>query len=99
MAWQKTSSILNARINHHGLGGMVAAGQMCIEAERLMPGLFTAVSYKNSILHLELPKSNLKQMKMQEGRLIDELNQFAAARQLPLIARIRLTFSTPTDTM
>jgi hypothetical protein len=94
MTWKKTSSILNSRINHHGLGGMVSAGQVCMEAERLLPGLFRAVSFSNGILHLELSKSNLKALKMQEGRLLDELSRFATERQLPAITRLRLTYLT-----
>ena len=92
MTWKKTSSILNTRINHHGLGGMVVAGQVCMEAERLMPGLFKAISFSNGILHLEITKANLKKLKLKEGLLIADLNRFADERKLPQVARVRLTY-------
>jgi hypothetical protein len=93
MTWKKTSSILNARINHHGLGSMVAAGQICMEAERLMPDLFQAISFRSGILHLRLKKANLLAVKMGEGPLIENINRFSKDHNLPPIVRLRLTFT------
>ena len=57
-----------------------------------MPGLFRAISLKNDVLHIEIAKPNLLEFKLSEGKLLQELQEFAEARQLPIPARYRLTF-------
>jgi len=84
---------MKRRLNHHGLTDMVEAGIILQEAERLLPGLFRAVSVKNQVLHLETSKANILELKMQEGKLLHDLNTFAALKKLPPLLRIRLTFS------
>lgn len=85
-------------MNQHGLGGMIDAGQICRQAEIILPDLFRAVSVRKTlsnthILHLELPKRNLISLKMREGLLLKELNLYADSQKLPRISRLRLTFS------
>lgn len=93
MALQKTDHILRHRLNQHGLGGLVTAGSICRQAELLFPGQFHAVSLRANVLHIELAEESILLFKQIEGKLLTELNMFAASRHLPEITRIRLTFS------
>lgn len=94
---QKTSQILNRRLQQHGIKDMIDAAGVCSEAEKILPGLFTAISVRQSrtgevTLHLQLKKENLIALKMQQGTLLTRLNAFAKTRRHPDITRIRLTF-------
>ena len=93
MAWKKTDALLMRRLTQYGLTEMVEAGLLCQKAEELLPNLFRAVSVKNNILHLEIPRSQVLHLKMREGWLMDELNTFSLQKGLPLISHIRLTFT------
>jgi hypothetical protein len=92
MAWHTTELILKHRMRQHGLSGIVEAGSLCMHAEALYPEMFRAVSVRNSVLHLRLSKAKTLPFKMIEGLLMEQLNAFAAAKRLPLIRTIRLTF-------
>ena len=92
MTWNKSDLLLKRRLAHHGIGEMVEAGILCQEAERLLPDLFRAVSVKDQVLHLEIRKENILALKMQEGRLLQDLNTYANLKKLPNLSRIRLTF-------
>lgn len=92
MAWKKTDSLLKKRLNQHGLLNVVEAGLVCKKAEELMPNTFTAVSVRNTTLHLEISKEQLMNFKLQEGKILKDLNAFVKLRNLPEITRIRLTF-------
>ena len=93
MAWQRTENILHRRLNQHGLTGQVQAGQICLQAEHLYPGLFRAVSVRQACLHLELERGQAILFKMIEGKLLQELAEFAKHKNLPEIERVRLTFT------
>ena len=93
MPWHTTKTVLKRTINQHGLKPMVEAGQICLEAERLYPSLFRAISTRNQYLHLELKKADCPKFKLIEGKLLEDLNGFAVANNLPQITRIRLTYS------
>lgn len=85
---------MQKRMNQHGLGAILVAGQVCMQAEKLYPGLFKAVSLKNGCLHLEILKKDQLKLTMIQGKLINDLQTYAKAHNLPEINRIRLTFST-----
>jgi hypothetical protein len=93
MTWKKSTDIATRQFNRHGLGKAVAAGLVCQEAERLYPSLFRALSIKNQVLHLEVSKANQLDLKLIEGKLLQELAAFAKAKNIPIPQRIRLTFS------
>jgi hypothetical protein len=93
MTWKKSDSLIARQLNHHGLADAVAASAVCREAERLYPGLFKAISLKNGILHLETDYAQQLEIKLIEGKLLDDLNRFADIKNLPPTSRIRLTFS------
>jgi hypothetical protein len=91
MTWNKTDFVLRKRMHEHGLNDLVSAGQLCRHAESLLPNIFTAVSVKNQVMHLEVPRTHLLAFKMQEGRILDELNQHATLQKVAPISRFRLT--------
>jgi hypothetical protein len=97
MSWKKSDSIVSKRFTQRGLGGAIMAGLVCQEANRLYPNLFKAVSLKNGVLHLEISKSEQLNLKLIEGKLLAELNEYAKARNLPVPTRIRLTFLAQSD--
>ena len=93
MTWKKTDLILKRRMNQHGLGTMVTAGQFCRQAELIMPDLFEAISFRGGILHLKVHPAKQMAFKMVEGSLFSEINAFAADHQMPAVTKIRLTVS------
>jgi len=93
MPWHSSNNLLKKRFLQHGIAQTMDATSLCQQAESLYPGLFRAVSVRKSVLHVELNRSQAIPFKLVEGKLIEELNRFATTRQLPEIARVRLTFS------
>lgn len=78
-------------MNQHGLGGLMAAGALCRQAELLYPGEFRMVSMRGNVLHVEVPEVKLLAFKQIQGKLQQELNAFAAPRRLPAVLRFKLT--------
>ena len=93
MTWLKTDLLLKRRLKHHGLDELVEAGLLCRKAEELLPGLFTAISVRNNCLHLATERKNIMTIKLAQGKLIEQLNQFAEQQKLGKITKIRLTSS------
>lgn len=92
MAWKRSDDLSLIRLRQRKLDGSLQAGLVCREAERLYPGIFRAVSVSRGVLHLEIKKKNQLSLKMVEGKLLQELQQFAQEKYLPVPTRIRLTF-------
>ena len=92
MSWKKTDLVLKKSFNQKGMGDMVTAGQLCRQAELLLPDTFRAVSFRNHILHIELSRAKTMAFKLVEGKLMNELNQYAETHKLPEVKRFRLTF-------
>lgn len=90
---------LESHGRRRGVGGAVAAGLVCHEAEKRYPDLFRAVSLKSGILHLEIFKKNLLQFKLIEGSLLRELQDFSTKRELPVPSRYRLTEPRDSDNL
>lgn len=99
MPWKKTDIVLRRRANQTGMGGMLTAGLLCRQAELLHPGLFRAVSVRKGCLHLEAEAAKTVAVKLVEGRLISELNRYAAEHNLPKVTRIRLTMPEASATL
>jgi hypothetical protein len=99
MSWKKTNTILTAQLNRRGMSAMVTATQVCEEAEAQYPDQFHAVSLRKGTLHIEVPSSKLLAFKLIEGKLLQELNQFAATHNLQPITRIRLTINDESGTL
>ena len=99
---ENPGNILSKRFKQHGLGGIIQAGQICLQAEKILPGLYQAISVRKNkagkhILFLSISKGNLKQFKLQEGTLFDEINNFCSSRKYPAIDRLQLTFIEDSD--
>lgn len=77
----------------HKLSKEIVATNICVEAEKMFPGLFRAVSVKNNILHLELKMQDMMNFKMIEGKLLTDINTYSKSNSLGLIEQIRLTIS------
>lgn len=93
MSWKSTKTILGAENNRRGLQPSIMAGLVCNEAEKRYPSLFRAISLRRGVLHLEISKKNQLELRLIEGKLLEELGVFAKERNLPLPTRIRLTFT------
>ena len=78
-------------MNHHGLGAALIGAKICQEAERLKPGQFKAISFRQGCLHLQLSRSQLLDFKMNEGNLINLLRDYCSEHNLPSIQKFRLT--------
>jgi len=92
MSWKKTDLVLKKSFNQKGMGDLVTAGQLCRQAELLLPNVFRAVSFRNHILHIELSRAKTMTFKLVEGKLMLELNAYAKEHHLPEVSRFRLTF-------
>lgn len=98
---QKVDRILTRRLNHHGLGWSVIAGQICQEAERLYPQLFQTISVRKSeqniTLHVRVPTENLAGFRLVEGGLLRALQTYCGRQSFPPVTRIRLTIEPFSD--
>jgi len=92
MSWQKGEGIVGRQLRHHGLSGAIAAGQICQKAESLYPEMFKALSCREGVLKLEVPREKLVALRLVEGKLLKDLQAFALEAHLPSPARIQLTF-------
>jgi hypothetical protein len=96
MSWKKTDLVLKKRFNQHALGDLITAGQVCRQAEILLPDLFTAVSFRRGVLHLRLEMKHSLQFKLVQGKLMIDLNHYCETHHLPKVERFKLTFSQET---
>lgn len=77
----------------HKLSKEILAVNICVEAERMFPGLFKAISVKDKTLHLEIKAQDIINFKMIEGKLLTDLNTYTKNSSLDSIEQIRLTTS------
>ena len=92
MSWKAVDNLARTRFNQKGLGAVMDATSVCSKADDLAAGLFRAVSVRNGVLHVCLHRSHSLSFKLIQGKLLQELNVFAASRNLPAIEKVRLTF-------
>ncbi|MCC2631770.1 MAG: hypothetical protein K0S20_469 [Patescibacteria group bacterium] len=91
MAWKKTDFLIKRRLRQHGLGELVESSLLCAKAEELYPKMFSAVSVKNGVMHIELSKQNQLAFTFIRGKLLGELQTHAKELNIPGIERFRLT--------
>jgi hypothetical protein len=98
---EKVNSLLTTRLNHHGLGWSVIAGQICREAERLYPNIFQTISVRQSesnvTLHIQVPNEKLISFRLIEGGLLRALQTFCVQQKYPVVTKIRLTIESFSD--
>jgi hypothetical protein len=99
MPWNRSDNLISSSLRRHGLDGAIAAGTVCLEAERLYPGLFKATSLVDGVLRITVTMENQIQLRAIEGKLLEELKAFASSRSLPIPTRIRLTVSRSSATL
>ena len=75
----------------HKLSTEIIATDICVEAEKLYPDLFHAVSVRNNILHIEIQPEKVLDFKMIEGKLLKGVNEYCTLKEYSQIERIRLT--------
>jgi hypothetical protein len=96
MPWSPLSDLIPKRLNQHHLMPVITAGKICQQAELIAlnlkkPGLFQAISVKNGILHLKVHPAKLIELKLIEGKVLEDLNLWLLTEKLPALKRIRLT--------
>ncbi|CAN5193304.1 hypothetical protein BH11PAT4_BH11PAT4_5800 [soil metagenome] len=89
--WNKLDKIATSKHASQGLSPMVAAGMVCLEAEKFAPGLFRAISLKNGVMTLQVDLQKRLNLTLIEGSLLAHLKSYATARNLPSPSRFRLT--------
>lgn len=94
MVWNSASNLASRNHGRRGLGASITSGLVCQEAERLGGSLFRAISVRNGVLKVAASTQNLLAIKLEEGRILAELNQYCQAQGLPHIDRLRLTEET-----
>jgi hypothetical protein len=92
--WNKLSKIATSKQATQGLSPMVAAGMVCLEAEKFSPGLFRAISLKNGTMTLQVALPKRLSLTLVEGQLLSHLKTWATERNLPFPTRFRLTIPT-----
>ena len=104
MGFQKAGSLLKKHSNLHHIGPIIEAGKLCKKAEDLLPNTFIAISVRITnidlqvgVMHLSLYRKNLLNLKMKEGSLLHQLNNFAKKESLPQISHFQLTFINEND--
>jgi hypothetical protein len=95
MTWKRTSNLVPNQMRRHGLSQALAAGQVCLEAERLYPGMFTAVSLVRGVLKIAVTAQQQAAFRRIEGDLLPALTSFATRSGLPIPTQIRLTVLPP----
>lgn len=96
MALSPLSDLITKRLNQHHLMPVITAGKICQQAEKIAfelnkPGLFTAISVKNGTLHLKVHPAKLIELKLIQGKLLEDLNSWLLTQKLPPLRQIRLT--------
>lgn len=91
MSWHRIDKLTHRSFTRRGLDASILAGRICHQAEALYPNLFRAISLRNETLHLEVAASQQLAFRMVEGKLLQELANYATTHQLPTVKRIRLT--------
>lgn len=93
MSWKKTDQLVQKRMRQHGLMPIIIGTQICQEAERLLPKHFIAISFNKGTLTLQITPAQAMPLKLKEGWLLTELKAFCESHKLPIVKKLRLTFS------
>ena len=91
MPWKQIDVLARHRLAQHGLSSITIAGLLCRQAELLYPNLFSAVSVRKGVLHIQVEDTSLLLFKKIQGPLVQGLNVYAVKLKLPSIQAIRLT--------
>ncbi len=72
-------------LNRRGITAQLNATEVCRFAERLHPGLYRAISYRNGTVKLEVSAQSLASFRVVEGAI------FAALRErFPMVERLKV---------
>lgn len=78
--------LLPKSLNRRGITAQLSATEVCRFAERLYPGLYRAVSYRDGTVKLEVPAQSLASFRVVEGAILAALKErFASVERLRVV--------------